>query len=374
MRKFENKIQVTKAFLPPMNEYINEIKSIWEDNWLTNNGKIHDKLQRELQKYLKVKKIALFTNGHSAMEIAIKSLDLKGEVITTPFTFASTTHAIVNNNLTPRFCDIKMDDYTIDENKIEALINEKTCAIIPVHVFGCPCNTEKIENIAKKYNLKVIYDAAHVFGVEVNGRGIGSFGDISMCSMHATKVYNTIEGGLLATSQLNLNKKFEMIKNFGIVDEEHVESIGVNAKMNEFQAAMGIVNLRYVDNEMDNRRKITNEYRNGLGEIKGIKLLKEKKNIKYNYAYFPILIEESITKITRNELYEELKKYNIYTRKYFYPLTTEFDCYKGEFDDSNIPNAKYVADRILTLPLYGSLKIEETRFIINAIREILKRK
>ena len=372
MKKFENKIQVTKAFLPPMDEYINEIKSIWETNWVTNNGRIHAELQKALEKYLKVKNISLFTNGHSAMEIAIKALELKGEVITTPFTFASTTHAIVNNNLIPKFCDIKMDDYTIDENKIEELITKKTSAIIPVHVFGYPCNTEKIEEIAKKYNLKVIYDAAHVFGVEVNGKGIGSFGDISMCSMHATKVYNTIEGGLLATSDYELKRKFELFKNFGIRDEEHVECTGLNAKMNEFQAAMGIVNLRYINKEIENRKKITYEYRSWLKDIKGITFLKEKENVRYNYAYFPILINENITKITRDELYERLKDYNIYARKYFYPLITDFDCYKTKYDDSNISNAKYVAERILTLPMYGSLSAIEAKFIIDAIREILR--
>ena len=371
MEKLEKPIQVTKTFLPPINEYIEEIKKIWETNWVTNNGPIHDELENKLKEYLGVNSTTLFTNGHSAMDIAIKSLKLTGEVITTPFTFASTTHSIVINNLTPIFCDIKMSDFTIDENKIEELITDKTSAIIPVHVFGYPCNIKKIEEIAKKHNLKVIYDAAHAFGIEVDGSGIGNFGDISMFSLHATKVYNSIEGGLLTANNEHLKSKFNMLKNFGITGEENVEVVGVNAKMNEFQAAMGMVNLRYIDEQISKRKIVAEIYRENLGEISGISYLNDIKNIKHNYSYFPILINDKVTGINRNEICEKLKEYNIYTRKYFYPLITDFNCYRGKYDDSELNKAKYVADRILTLPIYGELTKDEVNKITQAIRKII---
>jgi dTDP-4-amino-4,6-dideoxygalactose transaminase len=371
MERLEKPVHVTKAFLPPINEYVEEIKKIWENHWVTNNGPIHDELESKLKEYLGVKNTTLFTNGHCAMDIAIKTLNLTGEVITTPFTFASTTHAIVMNNLTPVFCDIKMSDFTIDENKIEELITDKTSAIIPVHVFGYPCNIKKIEEIAKKYNLKVIYDAAHVFGVEVDGRGIGNFGDISMFSLHATKVYNSIEGGLLTTNDVHLQSNFNMLKNFGITGEENVEAVGLNAKMNEFQAAMGVVNLRYIDKQISKRKIVAESYRENLEKISGISYLKDIRNIKHNYSYFPIFIDETVTGVTRNEIYEKLKDYNIYTRKYFYPLITDFNCYKGIYNDEKLKKAKYIADRILTLPMYGELTKESVNKITRAINTII---
>ena len=243
MHKFKNKIQVTKSSLPPLNEYVDIIKDIWKTNLLTNNGPIHNKFQIDLSNYLNVPNSVLFTNGHSALDIAIKALNLTGEVITTAFTFASTTHAIVLNNLTPVFCDINNTDFTIDVNKIESLITDKTSAIIPVHVFGYPCDVDKINEIAKKYNLKVIYDSAHAFGVEINGIGIGNFGDISMFSLHATKVFNSIEGGVLTYKDKSLTDTLNMLKNFGITGYETVDSVGENAKMNEFCAIMGLCNL-----------------------------------------------------------------------------------------------------------------------------------
>ena len=371
MDRFKNKIQVTKAFLPPMNEYINEIKKIWETNWLTNNGPISIELQNKLQKYLKIKNASLFVNGHCAMEVALKALNLKGEVITTPFTFASTTHAIINNNLRPVFCDIKIKDFTIDENKIEELITDKTSAIIPVHVFGYPCNIKKIEEIAQKYNLKVIYDAAHVFGVEIDGQGIGNFGDISMFSFHATKIFNTIEGGLLATDNEYLRDRFRQIRNFGIIDEEHVGCPGINAKMNEFQAAMGIVNLKYVDYEIEKRKRLTFKYREKLRRINGIRFTEEDQNVKYNYSYFPVIIDEEVLGISRNEIYDKLKKFNIFTRKYFYPLTTDFTAYKEE-EYNNLVNARYISDRILALPMYGQLREEDIDYIVDSIEKIIE--
>ncbi|MBK1813065.1 DegT/DnrJ/EryC1/StrS family aminotransferase [Clostridium sp. YIM B02505] len=374
MEKFEQPIQVTKSFLPPLDEYIESLKTIWDTRWITNNGYFHNQLQNSLKEYLNVENTTLFTNGHLALDVAIKALGLKGEVITTPFTFASTTHAIVMNGLTPVFCDINMDNLTIDTNKIEALITENTCAIIPVHVFGYPCNIDEIEKIAHKYNLKVIYDAAHVFGVEVNGVGIGNFGDISMFSLHATKVYNTIEGGLLTYNNVMYERKMNLLKNFGISGYEQVEEVGLNAKMNEFQAAMGLINLKYVDGQIANRRRIAKIYRENLKEVSGIRYLNDLKNVKHNYAYFPIIIDETKLGIDRNQLYDRLREFNVITRKYFYPLITDFDCYKGLYNDNDLMNAKYVADRVLTLPIYGELSEEDAlkitkliKFVINSL-------
>ncbi|MGL4570191.1 MAG: DegT/DnrJ/EryC1/StrS family aminotransferase [Clostridium sp.] len=374
MKGLEKPIQVTKSFLPPIEDYIDKLKIIWENDWLTNNGPLHNELEGKISDYLKVNETTLFVNGHSALCTALKALNIKGEVITTPFTFASTTHAIVSNGLKPIFCDINMDNFTIDVNEIEKLITKDTSAIVPVHVFGYPCNVKEIDRIAKKHNLKVIYDAAHVFGVEINGHGIGEFGDISMFSLHATKVYNSIEGGLLACKEEALVEKFNILKNFGITGQESVGYVGMNAKMNEFQAAMGLANLKYLDDQIEKRKLIAEAYRKSLKQIKGIKYLDDMENVKHNYAYFPIIIDEKITGITRDKLNEELKTYNIYTRKYFYPLTSDFDCYKNEFDSGDLKNAKYVANRVLTLPMYGELKIEEAVTISDIIKEIIERK
>ncbi len=371
MKKLEKPIQVTKSFLPPIDEYIEKIQGIWNSSWITNNGPLHNELEERLIKYLKVGQATLFTNGHLALDVAIKSMKLTGEVITTPFTFASTTHAIVMNNLTPVFCDINMSDFTINVDKIEELITDETSAIIPVHVFGNPCDVRKIEEIANKYNLKVIYDAAHVFGVEIDGKGIGNYGDISMLSLHATKVYNSIEGGLLTYNNSEFKNIFNMYKNFGITGPESTEAVGLNAKMNEFQAAMGLINLKYIDNQIDNRKLVVERYRELLKDIKGISFLNDKENIKHNYSYFPILVDESIVGLNRNQLHEKLKEYNIFTRKYFYPLVTDFECYKGKFSDSNLKNAKYVAGKVLTLPLYGELTILDVNNIVEAMREII---
>lgn len=371
MKGFIEPIYVTKAFLPPIEEYKKKIEQIWENNWITNNGPMHNELEINLKKYLKVNETVLFTNGHLALDIAIKSLDLTGEVITTPFTFASTTHAIVMNNLTPVFCDINMDDFTIDIDKIEELITDKTSAIIPVHVFGYPCNVHKIDEIAQKHNLKVIYDAAHVFGVEVNGQGIFNYGDVSMCSLHATKVYNSIEGGLLCFNNPNLRRIFNLYKNFGITGEESVEAIGLNAKMNEFQAAMGLINLKYVDEQIENRKKVADVYRKILSNTNGIYYLKDKENVKHNYSYFPILVNEEELGINRDELYDKLKTYNIFTRKYFAPLITELDCYKGIYKSDHLINAKKVTKRVLTLPIYGQLSENDAYKIGKIINHII---
>ncbi|WP_343347621.1 DegT/DnrJ/EryC1/StrS family aminotransferase [Terrisporobacter petrolearius] len=374
MNKFTKPIYVTKAFLPPIEEYTKKIESIWENNWITNNGPIHNEFEKKIEKYLNAENINLFVNGHLALDIAIKAMELKGEVITTPFTFASTTHAIVSNNLTPVFCDIKLDDFTIDENKIEELITERTSAIMPVHVFGYPCNVDKINKIAQKHDLKVIYDAAHVFGVEVDGVGIGNFGDISMFSLHATKVYNSIEGGLLTFKDNKLKRKLNLYKNFGISGEESIELAGLNAKMNEFQATMGLLNLKYVDEQINNRKKIASIYRKELKEIKGIYYLEDKEGVKHNYSYFPIIIEDEHLGINRDEIYEILKRYNVFTRKYFYPLVTDFQCYRGKYKCSHLINAKYIANKVLTLPIYGQLSEDDAVRIIKILKYIIENK
>jgi dTDP-4-amino-4,6-dideoxygalactose transaminase len=351
--------------MPNFEEYINEIKDLWESHWLTNMGTKHKQLEAGLLKYLNTPNITLFTNGHLALECIIAALNLSGEVITTPFTFASTTHAIVRNGLEPVFCDINPDDYTIDVDKIESLITEKTTAIIPVHVYGNICNVKEIEKIAKKYNLKVIYDAAHAFGVTVDGTSVANFGDASMFSFHATKVFNTIEGGAVTYKDEKLIQTLYDIKNFGITGPESVEYIGGNAKMNEFQAAMGICNLKHVTEEIQKRKAVVERYIDRLSNINGIKLSNEKPEVKSNYAYFPVLFDGY--KLNRDEIFDKLKENNIFARKYFYPLTNSYECYKGRFDDNKTPIAKYVADRVLTLPLYSDLALD----VVDTICDII---
>ena len=364
----EEKILVTRSFLPPMEEYVNEIKELWDTHWITNMGVKHQILEEKLKEYLNVENITLFTNGHLALEGIIQVMELKGEVITTPFTFVSTTHAIVRNGLKPVFCDITYEDYTMNADKIEELITDKTSAIIPVHVYGNICNYHKIEEIAKKYNLKVIYDAAHAFGETIDGESVANLGDASMFSFHATKVFNTIEGGAITYKNPDLKEKLDQVKNFGITGPESIESIGGNAKMNEFQAAMGICNLRHVEEEIQKRKKVVERYRERLSNIEGIKLNIERKNVKSNYAYFPVLFDGY--KASRDEVFEELKKNNIMARKYFYPLTNDAQCYKNRFNAEQTPIAKYVADRILTLPLYGDLELSTVDKISDIIINI----
>lgn len=361
----EEKILVTHSSMPSLDEYIEEIKPIFETKWLTNMGAKHKELQTKLEEYLKVSHMTLFTNGHMALYSAIKALKLKGEVITTPFTFVSTTHAIMQNGLTPVFCDIEKDTYTMDVSKIESLITDKTCAIVPVHVYGNVCNVEEIEKIANKYNLKVIYDAAHAFGVKYKGIGIGNFGDMSMFSFHATKVFNTIEGGGVAYKNEKFERELNLLKNFGITGPETTEEIGMNAKMNEFQAAMGLCNLRHIEEEICKRKRVVEEYRKRFSNIKGIKLSKIQENVEPNYAYFPVIFEDDFIK-TRDIVMEELAKYNIFARKYFYPLTTDFECYP-QYDGHDTPVAKYISDRVLTLPLFADLSLEKVNEICDII-------
>ncbi len=364
-----NKILVTQATLPPFDEYVNEIKSIWDSHWLTNMGVKHKEFQSKLKEFMGVSNVELMVNGHMALEMILQAYDLKGEVITTPFTFASTTHAIVRNGLTPVFCDIKEDDHTIDPDKIEDLITDKTCAIVPVHVYGNICDVEKIETIAKKHDLKVIYDAAHTFGEDYKGVGIGNFGDASIFSFHATKVFNSIEGGCVCFSDSSIEKRLYNLKNFGIKDAETVEAVGANAKMNEFQAAMGLCNLRYLNENIEKRKKLVKLYQEMLDDIEGISVWHEQNNVAHNYAYFPIVINKEIYGLDRDEVFDLLMRYDICPRKYFYPLTCDFDAYKGEFGGAHCEVARKISISVLTLPIYPDLETETVEKICRIIKE-----
>ncbi len=362
-----DKIFVTQSSMPSFDDYINEIRDIWDTHWLTNMGSKHKRLQAELMEYLGVENIDLLTNGHMALELSIQALGLTGEVITTPFTFASTTHAIVRNGLTPVFCDINEYDYTIDVSQIENLITDKTSAIMPVHVYGNICDVEAIQRIADKYKLKVIYDAAHTFGVTYKGKGIGSFGDVSCFSFHATKVFNTIEGGAVCFRDKAFGEEIYNLKNFGIRGPEEVVGVGANAKMNEFCAAMGLCNLRNVDSEIAKRKRIVERYREHLGSVNGIKLCKNQDGVVPNYAYFPVVFDENLFGKSRDEISDKLAAEGIFSRKYFYPLTNAFDCYKDKFNAADTPKALEISKRVLTLPLYADLSLEDVDRICNII-------
>lgn len=329
-------------------------------------GVKHKQFQANLIDYLGVSHIDLFSNGHMALEMAIQAMGLTGEVITSPFTFASTTHAIVRNGLTPVFCDIDANTYTIDVNRIEALITDKTCAIIPVHVYGNICDVEAIDRIAKKHNLKVIYDAAHAFAVKYNGVGVGNFGDASMFSFHATKVFHSIEGGAVCFHDDEYGLDLYRLKNFGIRGPETVDAVGANAKMNEFAASMGICNLRHLDAEIAKRKAVVERYRERLSGIDGIKLNAVQENVQSNYAYFPVVFDGY--KYTRDEICEKLKEHDIIARKYFYPITNAFDCYKDKHDaKAETPVAYDISFKVVTLPLYADLSLDDVDKICDII-------
>ncbi|MCR5450455.1 MAG: DegT/DnrJ/EryC1/StrS family aminotransferase [Solobacterium sp.] len=363
----ENEIFVTKAILPSMEEYVAEISSIWETHWLTNMGAKHQELQENLKEYLDISNIDLLTNGHMALELTLQAMNLQGEVITTPFTFASTTHAIVRNNLEPVFCDIKPDDFTIDPEKIEHLITDRTSAIMPVDVYGNVCDVEAIDRIARKYELKVIYDDAHAFGVKYKGRGIGNYGDASCFSFHATKVFNTIEGGAVTFKDPTLQETMYELKNFGIHGPEDVSAVGANAKMNEFCAAMGICNLRHMDEIVLKRKAIVDRYRERLYGVKGLQLNVVQKDVESNYAYFPIVIDEKAYGSSREEVMQYLGTHHVMVRKYFYPLTSSFKAFHRKYDVLKTPVALHVSKRILTLPIYPDLSIEDVDRICDLV-------
>ncbi len=362
-------ILVTQSSIPSIDEYMEEIKSIFESRWLTNMGPKHKELEKGLKEYLKVPNISLYTNGHMALYIAIKSFAFPegSEVITTPYSFSSTTHAIVQNNLKPVFCDINEEDYTIDVNKIENLITDKTVAILPVHVYGHVCDVERIQKIADKYNLKVIYDAAHVFGVKYKNNCIANYGDISMFSFHATKVFNTIEGGALVYKDESKRMMLERLKNFGINGPEHVDVVGTNAKMNEFCAAMGLCNLRHLDKEITKRKKVYERYLEKLSGIEGITVSKVQKNVTANYAYFPVVFDKEKFGKNRDEVFDKLAENEIFARKYFYPLINDYECYRESYNSEETPIAKRISNNVLTIPMYAELSLEDVDRICNII-------
>lgn len=345
-------INVTRSSMPGFEEYCEEIKSIWDSRWLTNCGPIHNRLAQQLEDYLQVQHTELFCNGHLALYCAIRALGLQGEIITTPFTFASTTNAIVQAGCTPVYCDVK-PDYTIDESKIEALITEKTCAILGVHVYGNICHVEAIEAIAKKHGLKVIYDAAHAFGVTYKGRGICDYGDVSMLSFHATKVFHTIEGGALCFRDDSLCRKLALERSFGVQGDDLL-CFGTNAKMNEFSAAMGICNLRHIDEELESRGRAFARYTQLLSGKDGLTLLQFRDGIRQNYAYFPVLFRKEVFGKSRDEIITLLAEQGIHARKYFYPLVSANEGF-GEDLTARTPLAKDYSENILCLPLYAHL-------------------
>ena len=369
--KAEN-IMVTRSAMPPFEEYMDMIQPLWESRCLTNMGRYHQRFEQELREYLGVECVSLMVNGHMSLEMAIQAMDFPsgGEVITTPYTFISTTHAIIRNQLSPVFCDIKLEDYTIDEERIEELITQKTVAILPVHVYGNLCNVHKISEIAKKHNLRVIYDAAHAFGEEIDGIGVGNYGDVSIFSFHATKVFHTIEGGAATFSDRNLYRKLYGLKNFGIFSEEVISEVGLNGKMNEFSAAMGLCNLIYIERNIEERKKRFLHYKKQLCEIEGLVMpALNMEHIKYSYGYFPVLFQpEILGKGIRNRIYDKLRQIRVYARKYFYPITADAECFQNRYRDIPLGNARYVGKNILDLPLFPELPYQA----IDKIASIIK--
>ncbi len=363
------KIYVTKAFLPPLEEYIEQISDLWNTHILTNAGKIHNELEEKLREYLQVENCILLCNGHMGLELALQAFHLEGEVITTPFTFASTTNAIIRSGLTPVFADIKPDDYTIDPDSVERLITDRTCAILPVHVYGNVCDVERLQKIADKYHIKLIYDAAHAFGVEYKHKAIGSYGDASVFSFHATKPFHAIEGGAIVTKDKRIRENILHMRNFGISsDNEDSLEIGPNGKMSEFHAAMGICNLRHIKEITKARRRVVEKYYENLKEVKGVKVYRPNGNVKSNYAYFPIVVDANEYGEDRDELCQRLQKHEIYPRKYFYPLTKNQACHGNRFMNQKTPIAEYISESILALPLYVDLEMQNVDRICDIIR------
>ena len=367
-------IYVTRSSMPELSDYIEEIKPMFESHILTNMGPVYKKFQSQLVTYLGVRELSLFVNGHLALEMAIQALGLTkkgeevggGEVITTPFTFVSTTHAITRNNLKPVFCDIRKSDYCIDPDKIEELITDKTVAIIPVHVYGNICDVHKIENIAERHGLKVIYDGAHAFGEQYFGRGVGNFGDATMFSFHATKVFNSIEGGAIAYRNKRYGVPLHELKNFGMHTETSITSIGANAKLDEFRSAMGICNLKRIDECIADRKRVHDHYFERLQGVDGLELFKGQKGVKPNYAYFPVYFDKEKFGKSRDDVYMDLREQEIYSRKYFYPAINELECYR---DNAGAPTpvAHDVSLNILTLPIYEGLADEDIDRICDII-------
>jgi dTDP-4-amino-4,6-dideoxygalactose transaminase len=368
-KPFDKPIYVTRPALPDRKAVYRKIDEIWDSQWLTNIGSQHRLFESRVQKYLEVPNISLFCNGTMALQMACQALRLSGEVITTPFTFAATPHVLYWNNLKPVFCDIEPETFNLDPQRIESLISPHTTAILPVHVFGYPCNIDAIQEIADKYGVRVIYDAAHCFGVEVNGNPIGIFGDLSMFSFHATKIFHTIEGGALTFKDNSIKERLELSKNFGFRNEETIVVPGINGKMNEFQASLGTLMLDIIEDEMHKRKKLTMIYRERLKNFAGINFRGDIPGVKHNYYNFAITVDANEFGISRDELYKTLKKYNIFTRRYFYPLCSQFQCYSNYPSSApeNLPVAEKISKSILTLSLYGSLREADIHMICDII-------
>ena len=367
--KSKELITVTSPLLPNLDEFHDMLQEIWNSKWITNNGSFHKQLEKELAAYLKVPYISLFTNGTLPLITALQALRITGEVITTPYSFVATTHSLWWNGIKPVFVDIDPTTGNIDPDKIEAAITPKTTAIMPVHVYGKPCDTQRIQQIADKYGLKVIYDAAHAFGVEVNGESILKAGDMSTLSFHATKVYNTIEGGALVMHDEKTKQRIDYLKNFGFANEVEVIAPGINSKMDEMRAAYGLLNLRQVDAAIEARRQVAVKYREALRPIEGITFMDDMPGVKHNYSYFPIFIDSEKYGMTRDELYLKMKEQNVLGRRYFYPLISEFSTYRGlpSAAPENLPNAHKMADSVICLPMHHELSDEDKERILNLL-------
>ena len=362
-------ITVTSPLLPNLDDFHAELQKIWDSKWITNNGDYHHKLEAALAEYLKVPYVSLFTNGTLPLLTALQALRVTGEVITTPYSFVATTHSIWWNGCKPVFVDIDPVTGNIDPNKIEAAITPKTTAIMPVHVYGKPCDTKAIQNIADKYGLKVIYDAAHAFGVEVNGESILNAGDMSTLSFHATKVYNTIEGGAMIMHDEKTKKRIDYLKNFGFAGETEVVGPGINSKMDEMRSAYGLLNLKLVDAAIEARHQVAIKYREALRNVEGITFFDDMPGVRHNYSYFPIFIDALKYGMTRDELYAKMKSLNVLGRRYFYPLISEFSTYRGleSADPTNLPNAHKMADSVICLPMHHALSDEDIERTLDCI-------
>lgn len=364
-------ITVTSPLLPDLDEFTKSLKQIWDSKWITNNGDFHKQLESALAEYLGVPYVSLFTNGTLPLLTALQALRITGEVITTPYSFVATTHSIWWNGCKPVFVDIDPSTGNIDPDKIEAAITPRTTAIMPVHVYGKPCDTARIQEIADTYGLKVIYDAAHAFGVEVNGKGLLNEGDLSTLSFHATKVFNTIEGGAMIMHDEKMKRRIDDLKNFGIHDEVTVVGPGINSKMDELRSAYGLLNLKQVDKAIEARRKVAMKYRQELKDIEGITFFDDMPGVKHNYSYFPIFVDKSKYGMSRDELYFKMKENNIWGRRYFYPLISEFSTYKGleSANHENLPNAHKMANTVLCLPMHHALTDCDIERIINILKK-----
>ena len=367
----ENKITVTSPLLPPLEEFNALLKEIWESKWITNNGQFHQRLEKELAEYLKVPYISLFTNGTLPLITALQALDIKGEVITTPYSFVATTHALWWNGVKPVFVDVDPSNCGLDPSKIEAAITPDTTAIMPVHCYGKPCDIKGIQEIADKYGLKVIYDAAHAFGVEIEGESILNAGDLSTLSFHATKVYNTIEGGAMVMHDEATKRHIDYLKNFGFAGEITVVAPGINSKMDEVRAAYGILNLHHVDEAIEKRHQVAIAYREHLKDITGITFFNDMPGVRHNYSYFPIFIDAEKFGRTRDQLYDDLKKKNILGRRYFYPLISDFETYRDlpSASKENLPVANRLADTVLCLPMHHELSTTDVERVLAVISE-----